>query len=232
MNKVASGSPAKIPASVWNNVLDATDDYNRRRALGNGGGTASQPTRADRVQVRNDTGADLPLGSVVEFTDMILDELDPANIWLAGDTPDGTNGYGIVTKPLPDEQIGPCQVIGVCAALVNITSTSHSYARVKSGETVLESAASGSIRIFYKPTGTGEKLCAVLLGGGEVGMLLGKPDSDISAGGTGTISIYSGADRTDTNENLEAYAIVALTEDKWVGVELIDGTYYAFKIEC
>jgi hypothetical protein len=63
-------------------------------------------------------------------------------------------------------------------------------------------------------------------------MQLCKPDQDIAAGDTDTVSIFSGFDRTDTSRNVEAYAIVAVEEDKWCSLEFIDGVYYVFKIEC
>lgn len=64
------------------------------------------------------------------------------------------------------------------------------------------------------------------------GTLIGKPDSNISANASGTISIYKGSDRTDSGINVTAYTIVALTATKWVTVEDVDGYYYAFKWEC
>jgi hypothetical protein len=67
---------------------------------------------------------------------------------------------------------------------------------------------------------------------GGRGMRLGKPDSGISASSTGTVSIYSGVDHTDTSVNVTAYAIIALDAGKWVSVEEIDGVQHAFKIEC
>lgn len=58
---------------------------------------------------------------------------------------------------------------------------------------------------------------------------LGKPDSNIAANASGTISIYRGTpgSETDTGENVTAYTRIALTAAKWVSVTRINGHYYA-----
>lgn len=225
----------KIPAiaapSVWTATFAAGQAY-KQQQLGTGGGSGRLVISPSIVRVKNLTEANRRAGDVVSIGDSLLDELDPENLWFEGVDADTDKSFGILTKGLADEEIGPCQVSGVCIAYVNVTSTSHRFAKLKEGQYNLESAASGSVEILYKPSGTGELQCAVLLGMGSQGMLLGKPDSGISAGASGTISIYSGVDHADTGENLTAYAIIALTAGKWVGVELIDGVYHAFKIEC
>jgi hypothetical protein len=118
------------------------------------------------LQVRNDSGGDLPKGSVVCLNELILDDdqLSDFHIWLSGIVPNDTDPYGILRQPLLDGDIGPCQLSGIVLALVNITTDEHGYARVKSGETVLESAKRGPVRILAKSSGDNPRLCAVLLG--------------------------------------------------------------------
>jgi hypothetical protein len=58
---------------------------------------------------------------------------------------------------------------------------------------------------------------------------LGKPDANIAANASGTISIWAGTpgSETDTGENVTAYTRAALTSGKWVSVTKINGHLYA-----
>lgn len=65
---------------------------------------------------------------------------------------------------------------------------------------------------------------------------LGKPDSNISKGSTGNVSLYAGTDKgneTDTTNGVEAYNRFGDIEaDKWVFVEFIHGGWEIYQGEC
>jgi hypothetical protein len=67
----------------------------------------------------------------------------------------------------------------------------------------------------------------------EISKLLGKADSGISKGSSGTVSIYGTASETDITYNVTAYALGAeITAAKWVTVENINGIWYVGPWEC
>lgn len=58
---------------------------------------------------------------------------------------------------------GWVMVSGVAWATVNITDEDHDFCEVVSGDTTKFTSAESGIAIKWKPSGTGEKICAVLL---------------------------------------------------------------------
>jgi hypothetical protein len=161
MKKLAIGG--RVSAGTFNNLVD---DYNRRQNTGATAPSSNTPRPTDVVKVRNDTNADLPRGAVVELGSLILNELDPQNVWLSAVVPNGQRQFGIMVQPVlaDSDSVWPCQVAGACVALVNVTNEDHTHAVVEAGQTVLQSAESGPVRIVWKPEGEGELSCLVLLG--------------------------------------------------------------------
>ena len=76
---------------------------------------------------------------------------------------------------------------GVCQAWVNVTDADHGFARVADSQFVLESTESGPVQIVWKPTGTGEKDCIVLLRGSGQRWLVALADGPQCGGATMTI---------------------------------------------
>ncbi len=75
----------------------------------------------------------------------------------------------------------------------------------------------------------------VLANWGPITSLIGKADSSISKGSSGTVSIWTGAggSESDTGINITAYALgAAITSAKWVTVQLINGVWYVGPWEC
>lgn len=165
-DKAQPGDPLRIKASTWNSVVDAANDYEQRRRLGTGGRGERSPISHTSIKVRNDSGADRRFGEVLEISSSpLLDDLEAGALWFIGVEPEADGRvYGITRRPIRDGAIDELQIAGVVRAWVNVTDEGHKYARVKAGEAVLQSAFGGTAQIVYKPTGTGELLCAVLLG--------------------------------------------------------------------
>jgi len=72
---------------------------------------------------------------------------------------------GLAATGSSEGEFGYAVVSGVVKAWVNVTDEDHQFADVKDGDvTQLESGDTGSARIIAKDSGTGKKLCVVLLG--------------------------------------------------------------------
>lgn len=133
-------------------------------------------TAADAVLVRNDSGLAQPKGAVMHVTGCAVTPSDDAeSVYgdpvLTVDVPSGDNiGTGVVVvllEPLVASQVGAAAIDGVCFAQVSVRDADHGYAtEVDADATKFESAASGVIRILYKPAGTGTSWCVVRLSAG------------------------------------------------------------------
>jgi hypothetical protein len=166
-DKVSSGQGIPRSASLWNNIIDSANDFAMRR-LGSGGGSVGSLVSTDIVKIRNSSGAAIRQGELLEISGFLLTDLVRDSLWFEGDVPNSVRPFGIALQDMPIDTIDRCQVSGVCIALVNVSDDGHGYAEVVSGDAVLHSTGTGPVRILYKPAGTGEKVCAVLLGGAGV----------------------------------------------------------------
>jgi hypothetical protein len=167
-DRVKPGMPIPRGVATWNNILGAADAYAAGRL---GQPTVERPGTAltEIIRIQNSSGAQVALGQVLEISGFLLSDVEKNFLWFDGDIPDTTRPFAIAIEDIPSGAIGRAKVCGVCVALVNVTDEAHGYAAVADGEVVLQSAASGPIRILFKPTGTGEATCAVLfstVGGG------------------------------------------------------------------
>ena len=154
----------EISAAEFNRHGQAADIV-LGKALGKPGAPLRLEYDTNRITVKNSSGADRRRGEILEFTGSPLTDFSSGELWLTGGSPTLANGFGVLLNPIPNNKFGnkDCQVAGVCAALVNVTDATHKFAKVTASTYVLQSTASGAVRILHKPSGTGEKLCTVLL---------------------------------------------------------------------
>lgn len=152
--KVTSGQRVPRPSAMFHNDLVDLVNARLRSQLGKGEQPQHNPRNYNKVKVKNSTGGDLRRGEVVEFTDFLLTELEQDYLWFEGSEPDLTKcGWGVTLKPIPSTEIDEVLCIGVCIAYVNILDEDHQYANRAAGELVLQSAATGPVKILHKPTG-------------------------------------------------------------------------------
>lgn len=195
-DKVSSGQPIPRSVALWNNIIGAADDYAARQ-LGQSGARSRVEIPTDVVKIKNSSGGQVRLGEVLEVSGFLLSSVGRDALWFDGDTPDGTRPFGIVLQDMPSAAIDRAQVSGACVALVNVTDAGHSYAVPVNGELVLQSAGTGPVRILYKPTGTGEKTCAVLFMSAASGTIGGCLAQDHPGRGTAFdihLGVWSAAD--------------------------------------
>ncbi len=175
---VNAGDDLVIPAPTWNGILDAAENFARRKMGAEGGAQNNDPlTPAVRVLVRNDTGAAIPVGSVLTLGTPIVSAADyPREVsrspLFPGTAPGAaTDQFAITLDPLDIDEIGRAIVMGVVPIDITVTDAAHNYAEPTPTVTAtMASAAAGPARIIWKASGTGTKRAVVLLTQGKSGI--------------------------------------------------------------
>lgn len=167
-----------IKAEAWNDMLAAAADFKRRRLPS----AQFDPDMFDQSpvvgQLFNETGADLPRGSIVATCDVWhkpsadLDQFQNEYIF-CGRVPEiaDRGRFFVVKEPIRNNEVGEIVMAGVAATQVNVSDETHLFAeRVLGNVTNLQSASAGSARILWIESGIGLKWGYVRLGdGGESG---------------------------------------------------------------
>lgn len=129
----------------------------------------------------------LSVGSVVRLTRdaFVSVSMDYA---VCVDTPvsmddDPHQVLGIVVKDLRAGERGKAVVSGIAIGSVNVSDTSHQFAKVENGKLVSTDEEDAPIRLISAP-GTGSQLCVLMLGfgngGGETSSYTGPFDTSVS----------------------------------------------------
>lgn len=168
VQRVSPGKP--IPrdwpkAGDWNSIGEATEEYQRNHRTRDAAQFKQFILATDLVWCRNDT-SDRRAGDVLECGDYLLDDIDPLALWFAGQAPTEPvreSTHGILRVACKSGKLERVQVSGVVRAWVNVTDEDHWFADAEVGSHVLESNNRGPHKITYKPSGTGELECVVLL---------------------------------------------------------------------
>jgi hypothetical protein len=137
------GRPLNRSARVWNKIIDHVDAADRLPV---------QPFASDNgvdVQIRNDTGADQPLGSAVAINAdayiLTWAEANYYSFWFAGSLPaSDSNTFAILLAAIKSGEIGPARVSGRAMVRLRLTDVGHRQAKLTAGQTYLTSAGSVS----------------------------------------------------------------------------------------
>jgi hypothetical protein len=168
--KVTAGEPLKIPASVWNNLMDA-EAAHRGTALGNGGNGLRYSRNYDLVKLR--AAVTVARDDVLEIGDPTIDPDSYEDAWRSdlpayeGDTPAGTGIHGriaVMIEPAAAGKFGLAVASGVVRCTVDVQDAGHGYARAVAGYTRLESTddSGAPCEILHAPADeTGEQLCLI-----------------------------------------------------------------------
>ena len=199
------GQPIVLSAGEYNAAVEAGQWYRQFARYGQGGRVQSPPIVATSVWVQNDTGADLDAGAVVELSGSPL--TDPGNQypWFSGIVRAGDDPVcAVLYDPIPDGDLGLAVVSGVVFANVDIQDADNTHARISPSATQFTGDFGGYARILYKPSGTGVKWCAVLLGNCEQIVRKARSSGTITAGSSGTANVYiNGASRGSVTAYLD-----------------------------
>jgi hypothetical protein len=229
--------PTDLSISEWNRHVDVAEHYDRTMARGQIRPRLGSTRDTNLVQVSNNSGADRREGEILEFTGFALTDLDGdvPLLWFTGGAVSLANGFGVLLRPMPNDSsvMDVCQIAGACKALVNVTDADHKFAKASSGNYILQSAFAGPIRILYKPSGTGEKTCAVLLGMDAIALHRGVTDAAINKGASGTVSRYEPGTTTDSGENDTVFNDWSnVGSGKKVAYMQSGANYYMIAAEC
>ena len=196
--KVRPGEPLRLPAGLYNGLVDLYRAWREGRL---GGGAAPPPPPADHpgvIIVKNDSGADqdrlailgiaAPFEAPADYEEGFLRE-----VGLKCVIPYLGSHFGrfvILQNPIPDGGYGKALVFGITAVKIDMENEAHQFADVDDGvTTVLASGTSGAARIIWVESGTGEKWAYVALAGGLPQCLT---DYDVLVGDSAKMT-YGGA---------------------------------------
>lgn len=183
-----------INAGEYNAAMEAGQWFSQQRQLGGGMSGSFGGINPCVVMAQNSTGGNLAEGAVVELTTSLLTTLDKSHLWLTGIVRAGADPVcGVSLSPIYQDAIGPVQVSGVCLANVDIIDADNTHARVVPSSTQFTGDFGGYARILHKPSGTGVKLCVVLLGHYQSIIRKARSTSTITASGSGTANVYINA---------------------------------------
>jgi hypothetical protein len=208
MEKKRPGQPWKPPKAADHNAIALAADFSNRGGQNVGGEVvANWLSTGTVVNVKNVSGSDQRRGDVLALNgDKLLTDVDRQHPWFEGDKLSSTSAVYrnailvVCIDPIPDDKIGPAQLAGVGAVLVNVQETWHRRAYPVAGQDVLRTGLFGPFELMHTPTGTGEKLVFASLGHSANRGLFIKTTSAISAAvltsgrltlGSGTAKVQS-----------------------------------------
>jgi hypothetical protein len=141
--KVQSGQKLKIPAEVWNTLLDVAErDRNQRHGVDSAESAGMR--QAGIVKLRNQTGGPLDQFSIVQLDTPIISPADNLNefkrqLTFNGIVPGATVGsrFAVTLQPLAPNKIGLAVVSGVVAVQLLVDSIVYACAQPTIGSTSL-----------------------------------------------------------------------------------------------
>lgn len=211
--KVNAGQPIEIQAKTWNAFVDAAVAH-RQGGRVNAVFESDDEQPANTIAISNDTGADLEPFQVVGLDGVVITPTDgqatfERRVLMSGITPaiaDHRTAFAITTQAIPAGAIGRAVVTGCTVVQIDITQTYHKFATVKDADaTQLESASYGAAQILWQESGTGTKwgLVNLTAATGASPLLTVKPNANVSAGGSGTVTVWrNGSATTETIDNV------------------------------
>lgn len=251
MTLAIPNTPLDIKASDWNDLMrmlrvfkmggfqPRTTGLNLRSG-GNGG------SRMSRILVRNDSGNTVPLfgclalQAPLSVTASVFVETKFETPTFKGITPTSSywGKWAVLQEPAPYDSNEPQPVYwaiadGLTWCNVNIQDTQDVAVEHNNSTQELVTQMHGSARIIWKEDGTGTGKIALIQMGDWVTEMVGKTDAAISQGASGTVSVYTGFNGTDTGVNVTAYnsfGNIAIT--KWVKVTSVLGSLGIVAAQC
>lgn len=234
------GRPLNRSARVWNRIIDHVDGEEKkpreRELLDNG---------LD-VQIRNDTGEDLPLGSAVaiDADGYILDwaEQHYYDFWFAGTMPATDSAtFAITLAAIKQDEIGPARVSGRAMVRLHLTDITHRRGKLTPGATYLSSANSlpgeGAKIIALQATlGVPDQVVPAILNPPQQGIRIGRTAEDIAMGGNGTVREWLPNDygaEIDSELDVTCRSLLGPVEaNTWVYFTQIGDTLYILGKAC
>jgi len=148
--KVVPGQAQRIRASTFNTMIDAAQDW-KNRAFGSGGAIPiEQAARHGVIIVRNDSGGDLDVFSIVGVNTLLTAPAngeDHRSYIFSAVTPSAgyEQKFAILQEPIVSGNCGKAMIVGVTPALISRpVGDSSQTAGMLAGQTHLQTGLSGS----------------------------------------------------------------------------------------
>jgi len=178
--KVKAGDKKRTSPTAsarWINTVSRSAEYYQKNIEGgDGGGNANGlGNSSGLVKVSNlvndGSPVDLVRGDYVQLGDYLLTSVDHRYHWYEGKLYDSSKKQriAVLTTAIKGTEIGEARILGRCTARVNVSDTTHRFAKPTDGLHVLDSATSGPVEMLVTPGSTGVQEITVLLGGGGGG---------------------------------------------------------------
>lgn len=174
------GQPFPYSAAFWNPTIQAAQDYRLSQSPQPGGnaGRYVSAQRAVEILIRNNTSSTVGRHGILKVSGIVITPTDnelefrDRPVFL-GSAPDSASTHGIVVtlEPIKQNAIGRAIIVGLSVAKVNVTSSTHKFAKPIASNTTnfVSDAAEGFPLIWGVHTGTQPSWCAILLGSGPAG---------------------------------------------------------------
>jgi hypothetical protein len=188
LKKVQSGDKLKIPASTYNAFIDAAQAVKDKS---NFLSSTNKNSDSRKVIVQNNSGGNLDkfeiLGISAPYVTPTDNETDFQNrITIVGVTPDIDDHKGkfiVLQEPIPNGKIGRGILSGETIVQIDVDDEAHEFAEITDGESgYLTSTDSGSARILWKESGTGQVWAYVRIGDSVSSMQVYEATADESSG--------------------------------------------------
>lgn len=207
-------------AAFFSDLVDVVGHY-KSGARPPGGGSVGLSQNPSLIQIRNDTGADLKLGEIVKLGDYLLDEENPYLSWFEGLAVDATfsRRYAITFQPIPDGDMGPAVISGMCP--VRYTGTAPSQGDGMGPKPSQATAEKGfpSFITVHDVVDTTEKLVLGTLS--PITTLLCKATAALSAGAVSSnFQIWSGTMASGSNAGFTTLPTIE------IGVPIDSGLFF------
>lgn len=207
MDKVVQGQAFAPKASTWNSFVDAAE-FVKTSMVNTSNDEKRSLNQTGIILVKNTTSSTIEAFSIVALKTVVIEPKTEAStrtfkfempfFEIEAFTEDTKNApIAILQEPVRKDETGKALVLGVTATTVNISNANHNSAVPdEKNKFKIKSAVDGDIKILWKPSGTGEKLCMCAVGIG--GMLSYKGIFKLTHEGS-NIKITNGADESDSN---------------------------------
>jgi len=164
LEKYKPGDTWHPPKSADHNATARmVDQWQKAGELGTPHAPFATTRTSDLIKVKNLTGSDLELGSVVQVGDSLLTDTNRLGLTFEGlDVDDGVL-FAILREPAAVDAIVGAQIGGICMARVNISDTTHEGCSPFKAETALRSGDRGPYRLWWTPGVAGIQECMVFV---------------------------------------------------------------------
>lgn len=168
LKHVEPGSPLRMPASVYNELIDMLRDRRSSRYRSGAGPIRGPVEDSISVLVRNDTGVIIPQFGVLRPTAPVVLPSVSDPTWrerrvYAASAPTATGVFVLTLESIAPEAIGGAIIAGIAKCKLTIADSDHEYAGPTTATDKLTTAAGGPCRIIWKEFATGSGVNAEVL---------------------------------------------------------------------